>query len=710
MAPLTWREVAAPNFSGVADAQRLAGQLLSNGLGSAIDAIGTFQEGQRTAQSNELAARIAAFGNDQAGLEAARKSGALYQGLDPSQISLETQKFNVGRDGEILANQGRSLQNASLAEQNSQQAWQNQLAKGFEAGRPAAVARMNEIKSLVALGTPEGRAQADQLMRESSGIFAAAGMTPDQITSIVNGNLTTSEAGIALNGQMRGQEDAVVARNRQLQSEQFFTSVMKAAGNDTVTAERLIREDTTMDPTVKAMTLARFMGDEAKLLQGPDANPGSYIVDEMLAAKTKGPVAEAAVTGKPIVYMNENAVRNDPMAPKLESIVTPILTDLGITMQVFSGGQESEAEVAGGKGARTGSPRHDHGGAADVEFLRPNGEKLDPKNPEDVPILQEIVRRGYAAGITGWGEGEDYMGSGRVHLGFGAPALWGKDGKSENAPQWLKDAIKGVTPGAAPSIDEIAQIARTGRVPGAAPPSSVQQVFNNALGKDDRLTPMENQALFQGAVDLANQVATIKDGMQIDAAFGTQALALSLTDPSLQNESQAASIERVKQSLGDGVDLNKDELISNINSIKDKYGMSFGQAASVIENSLQQEPWILQWLQGKTNVDFNALDKFVAQVYNKDGVTRRDKLRPAMQLAESGRSKQQTVSQLDTLQQSVQTAQQRYANLLARTRSVSTPALMKELARAQLEYQAQLAKLQQLTGSVANNPALFPAQ
>jgi hypothetical protein len=133
-------------------------------------------------------------------------------------------------------------------------------------------------------------------------------------------------------------------------------------------------------------------------------------------------------------YSNQGATRNDPVSPELVNALS-FLPDLGVTMEVFSGGQEA----AGQGGSRTGSTRHDHGQAADVFFYK-DGRRLDWANPADVPLFQEIVARGKAAGITGFGAGDGYMQPGSMHIGFGSPAVWGAGGKGSNAPDWLRTA------------------------------------------------------------------------------------------------------------------------------------------------------------------------------------------------------------------------------------------------------------------------------
>lgn len=136
-----------------------------------------------------------------------------------------------------------------------------------------------------------------------------------------------------------------------------------------------------------------------------------------------------------IRYANQNATRNDPLSQKLVSALN-FLGEMGVTAEVFSGGQENNTTHG------LGSTRHNHGNAADVFFYK-DGRKLNYNNPNDLPIYEEIVRRGKAAGLTGFGAGDGYMRPGSMHIGFGTAAVWGAGGSGENAPQWLKNAYNG---------------------------------------------------------------------------------------------------------------------------------------------------------------------------------------------------------------------------------------------------------------------------
>lgn len=180
--------------------------------------------------------------------------------------------------------------------------------------------------------------------------------------------------------------------------------------------------------------------------------------------------------GKPaawLQYANAGAIRNQPLNDKLVNSLG-FLPELGVTMKVFSGGQDASGP------RRTGSHRHDHGNAGDMFFYK-DGRKLDWRNPKDLPLFTEIVRRAKANGVTGIGAGEGYMQPGSMHIGFGTPAVWGAGGNGANAADWLRKAFAG---GEAPAVPPAAAQAKammpspppmgtamTGAPPMAPPPA-----------------------------------------------------------------------------------------------------------------------------------------------------------------------------------------------------------------------------------------------
>ena len=99
----------------------------------------------------------------------------------------------------------------------------------------------------------------------------------------------------------------------------------------------------------------------------------------------------------------------------------------GLDVEVFSGGQHEH-------GLRTGSHRHDEGGAADLKLRDPTtGQLLDMRKPEDAARMRQFVSSAVHAGATGVGAGVGYMGPSSMHVGGGHPASWG------GAP-WIEQA------------------------------------------------------------------------------------------------------------------------------------------------------------------------------------------------------------------------------------------------------------------------------
>lgn len=193
-------------------------------------------------------------------------------------------------------------------------------------------------------------------------------------------------------------------------------------------------------------------------------------------------------------YANQAATRNQPLSPEMVRAMS-FLGDMGVQMEVFSGGQHG---IETGSDQRVGSTRHDHGGAADV-FFNKNGRRLDWANEADRPIFEDIVRRSRQNGITGIGAGEGYMRPGSMHIGFGNEAVWGAGGRGENAPEWLRNAFHSVGGGHAGgqvangdsqggAVGQSAFEAAIARLSGGAPSKTGQQSDEpKELSSQDRM-------------------------------------------------------------------------------------------------------------------------------------------------------------------------------------------------------------------------------
>jgi hypothetical protein len=165
-----------------------------------------------------------------------------------------------------------------------------------------------------------------------------------------------------------------------------------------------------------------------------------------------------------LTYANQGAVRNQPLDPRLVEALGSFVPQLGLGVEVFSGGQDATGPN------RVGSHRHDRGQAGDVFFTR-GGQRLNWANSADLPIFEELVRRARSAGVTGIGAGPGYMQEGSMHVGFGSPAAWGAGGRSRNAPAWLRNAYYGAD---APQT-AVASNASPAPVPASGAPAPIDE-------------------------------------------------------------------------------------------------------------------------------------------------------------------------------------------------------------------------------------------
>lgn len=189
-----------------------------------------------------------------------------------------------------------------------------------------------------------------------------------------------------------------------------------------------------------------------------------------------------------VIMNNKGKIRDKPIAPELTAVLIKAADAAGVDkVSVTSGGQDVK-----GKGTRrTGSTRHDGGQAADLQLIR-KGQILDFHT--DRAVFEAFVTAAAAAGATGMGAGDAYMGPKTIHVGFGAKAIWGgAKAQTADAPAWMKRAAEAgwngkSSPPKAPvkaGLGRNQVMARKGlnlrNGPGTAFPHSITLEFGTAL-------------------------------------------------------------------------------------------------------------------------------------------------------------------------------------------------------------------------------------
>jgi hypothetical protein len=124
------------------------------------------------------------------------------------------------------------------------------------------------------------------------------------------------------------------------------------------------------------------------------------------------------------------ATRKLPINETTRRILLTASRQSGLRVYVFSGGQPTQGQN------RTGTHRHDLGGAADLYLVNPvTHHILDMRDPDDRVCMASFIQASVAAGATGVGAGLRYMGANALHIGGGSAAYWG-------GAEWLPAAYE----------------------------------------------------------------------------------------------------------------------------------------------------------------------------------------------------------------------------------------------------------------------------
>lgn len=181
--------------------------------------------------------------------------------------------------------------------------------------------------------------------------------------------------------------------------------------------------------------------------------------------KTTGQTISAADYVQQAQVGAKGTIRNKAIDPKLEKILAQVAAETGITFVVGSGGQDAKGTP---NARRTGSTRHDKGGAADVMAKGADGKFIDFSTPAGQKQWSDVVTRARSLGATGIGAGPDYMGTQTVHIGFGSPAKWSSAKSGQPVEKWLAaayDAGAKMPPGTIPSVASSLDVTRSTQAP-----------------------------------------------------------------------------------------------------------------------------------------------------------------------------------------------------------------------------------------------------
>lgn len=628
--PLTWREVAAPNFNGVTEAQRLAGTFLNSGFDSAIAALDT-------------------FGKDQA-----------------------------ARETNALVNEGYRLDNANQGLVNTQLDFTNSKTREFEAARPAAVDLVNQIRSAAALGTPEGRARAAELQAGGSQIFAAAGWAPEDVNAQINGNMGTNAAGLDLNQAHQTVADSNVAREEGLAAKQLLAEVYQTASSP-ADAAAMIRGNTNISPTVASIALGA-LENQAGALFGPDADINLAVIDERLAGR--GQAGQNPLT--PLVDRTEGAGNYNTLYGHAQREGSPFAGTkiTGMTLDQLDQFDKGYGDWVKGQVGRFATPGGRYQIVGDTrrrvaKEMGLTGDTLFTPEVQDA-MFEHLVQQRLSGPKSMAGKME------------GLRQEW--EGFKNVPDDVLSAAITAYERGDRTALGGPSQGAQLSpAVVGGGDP--VTNAINAALKSTTALSQPQTPGTLEGFVGRTNELntmaQTILNSVTADSMFGNDALLTELTTRPNKGKSELDVFQDLKERLSTGENdalfSNPNNLISKLNEVKTKYGLDTDMAAAFIGEAIEQRWFGSRWLLGQTTVGDQQLDQLISQYYNKNGKTQAEKLAPAVEQLTASQTRKTASDKLQQLQGDVAKAQQEYANALAREKSRPGTGAKVEAARLRLD-------------------------
>lgn len=204
MAPLTWRNVDAPNFSGSASSLQLASNLFGNATQGLNDAIAAQQKRVSQGDSGQVIANALQY-TSSGDLANALKNGTALAGMDPRNLTPAALDFLANRSKDLLYNEGTSLVNSGRGIANNQSQFnldQAQAAAGradaYRANQPAANDILTQARSLYDTGNADSIAQGRKLIMDNSNLFTKAGYGINDVLNIMQGNTGAANQGIQL--------------------------------------------------------------------------------------------------------------------------------------------------------------------------------------------------------------------------------------------------------------------------------------------------------------------------------------------------------------------------------------------------------------------------------------------------------------------------------------------------------------------------------
>lgn len=414
--PITWQQVAAPNFSGVTQGVETAGNLIGNGFGGMAEALGKFNAYNENQAGAQLLANAAQH-KDLGTLQQAISSGAILNGVNPSFVPMEAWKALDSHASNLIANAtGQEALNTNLRTQDSRVA--------LAAAQPA------NLISQTGLNT----ANAGHLNQETRDLHRTEGLRDASVAATTRNTNATA-------GQTE-QATAITGRNDEDQrtGADLAAAKLAQAANPTDATTAILNAGKSGRATLGALDDAARAGAAVYGTGAPVPVVSGSGASGAISSAVNPTVPIAPVTGD----WKQNITPGSDSSGKvnLDRLHEPVKNGLAQLSQTF-GPLTINSSDAGG---HTAGSQHYQENAVDVSIKGYSPQQLN-----------DLITKAREAGFTGFGIGGTHLHLDTRETKNGAPVVFpdsysgpvaGKD-----VAGW-QETLSGIQPNARPSAEQ----------------------------------------------------------------------------------------------------------------------------------------------------------------------------------------------------------------------------------------------------------------
>lgn len=313
MSILTWRDVAAPDFSSSLAGVRTASQMFNDALSSAQSGLNTYDKSQTDKASNAI--MLAAMGaRDPATFDPT----AYTAGVDPRRINADTLNFLANRRSTLLNQAHEALANTELSNTIDKDQYEFGRTKDANAAMDAADPILRKAAMISASG-PDGEAKAQAFLALPENAPVLAKLHASQLTDAIKSTQGLTEGELNLDSKRTSNDSSALAYQKDKVNWQDSRDVDRVIASvlphviDAAGADRYLNEHPDLLKGVSPTAELTLREGLRTRLGGGASGPGGGGASSGVTPTAGGP-AVPALNAEALANLNFDQVKNNIIA------------------------------------------------------------------------------------------------------------------------------------------------------------------------------------------------------------------------------------------------------------------------------------------------------------------------------------------------------------------------------------------------------------